>query len=142
MNAPVTTTRAALPAITPLYSLSQAAAELDPAGRMITVSTLRTEIRKGRLNARLIAGKLCLTRGDIDEWLEETRCPVKTAAPDSSQSARNPCAAQSGTSDGTREARSASVRQAWSVVSMLKSILSNSSKAKHRARPAPVIPMR
>lgn len=54
------------------YTLKQAIAEFFP-DSPITVSSLRTEIRKGRLEFERIAGRICVTHADIARMLERCR---------------------------------------------------------------------
>jgi len=54
------------------YTLKQAVAKFYPDGP-ITVSSLRTEIRKGRLEIERIAGRICVTQADIAKMLERCR---------------------------------------------------------------------
>ncbi|WP_072389091.1 hypothetical protein [Hyphomicrobium sp. CS1BSMeth3] len=72
----------------PIYTLKQAVEKFFP-GSFVTVTSLRTEIRKGHLIPRRIAGKFCVTESDMREMME--RClepaPIKPAnrLPGSSQ---------------------------------------------------------
>jgi hypothetical protein len=55
------------------YTLKQAAAKFFPDGQL-TVASLRGEIRKGRLQATMPAGKLLITESAIAAMLEACRC--------------------------------------------------------------------
>jgi hypothetical protein len=57
------------------YTLSQAIAKFFPDGQL-TVASLRGEIRKGRLQATMPAGKLLVTESAIADMLEACRCRV------------------------------------------------------------------
>ena len=61
-----------------LYSLSAAIAEFFP-GSGITVSSLRTEARNGRLALTRIAGRDYVTRGAIERMIEQ--CHVERNRP-------------------------------------------------------------
>jgi hypothetical protein len=54
------------------YTLKQAFAKFFPDGP-ITVSSLRTEIQKGRLEYERIAGRICVTQADVAKTLERCR---------------------------------------------------------------------
>ena len=61
------------------YSLTQAARKFFPAGS-ITRRSLLTEIHKGRLQAKLVAGKYLVTESDIRNMLEACTCKGVDAA--------------------------------------------------------------
>lgn len=64
----------------PIYTLKQAVEKFFP-NSFVTVTSLRTEIRKGHLFPRRIAGKFCVTESDMRKMME--RClepaPIKPA---------------------------------------------------------------
>jgi hypothetical protein len=64
----------------PVYTLKQAVEKFFPDGPL-TVASLRNEIRKGRLQATMPAGKLLVTERALAEMLE--RCRVAANLPDS-----------------------------------------------------------
>ena len=61
-----------------VYTLKQAAEKFFPGGPL-TAASLRNEIKKGRLQATMPAGKLLVTETAIAEMLE--RCRVQTSNP-------------------------------------------------------------
>jgi hypothetical protein len=61
--------------IEPVYTLKQAARRFFPDGPL-TASSLRSEIRKGRLQATMPAGKLLVTESALVEMLEACRVNV------------------------------------------------------------------
>ena len=73
-----------LRSVEPLYTLKQATEKFFPNGPL-TVASLRNEIRKGRLQATMPAGKLLVTEQALVEMLE--RCRVQRSHRDSSSSA-------------------------------------------------------
>lgn len=54
------------------YTLKQAIDQFFPDGPL-SVASLRTEIRKGRLEYERIAGRICVTQADIARMLERCR---------------------------------------------------------------------
>ena len=70
--------------IDPLYSIPEVARLLNPAGTNgIKTSSVRNEIRSGRLKSVRFAGKLFVRQTDLEERL----CPVTVQAPSSSAAA-------------------------------------------------------
>lgn len=69
--------------VEPVYSLKQAVEKFFPNGTL-TVASLRNEIKKGRLQATMPAGKLLVTERAIAEMLE--RCRVKPSHHDCTSS--------------------------------------------------------
>ncbi|HZO56741.1 MAG TPA: hypothetical protein VFB63_28785, partial [Bryobacteraceae bacterium] len=82
----------------PHYTLAEAVALFFPRGPL-TVSSLRSEIRKGRLRATKPAGKLLVTETDLSEMLQACRVPPNR--PTSNKSERH-LAAASGSSETER----------------------------------------
>ena len=68
-----------------VFTLKEAVETFFPGGTW-TVTSLRTEIRKGRLRPMRIAGKLCVTASSIREMLAQCRerpvLHVSTSGPD------------------------------------------------------------
>jgi hypothetical protein len=64
--------------VEPVYTLKQAVEKFFPDGPL-TVASLRHEIRKGRLQATMPAGKLLITERALVEMLE--RCRVQPSNP-------------------------------------------------------------
>lgn len=62
-------------ALEPTYSLNQAVAKFWPDGPL-TISTLRTAIRHGRLCAYKVEGKLLVTETALTDWLQSCRVAV------------------------------------------------------------------
>jgi len=60
--------------VEPVYSLKQAVERFFP-NSPLTVASLRHEIRKGRLQATMPAGKLLVTERALVEMLERCRVP-------------------------------------------------------------------
>lgn len=84
--------------IEPHYSLAEAVERFFPGG-LIKVSSLRTEIRKGRLRAVQVAGKYLVSESAIRELLEKCRVPEK---PQGCISASVPAAMPPGSSETDR----------------------------------------
>lgn len=85
-----------------VYSLRQAVKVFFPDGPL-TVSSLRNEIRKGRLIATKPAGKLLVTESAIVEMLE--LCRVNACLPTCSSSAESRLSEVSGASETERTAQ-------------------------------------
>lgn len=109
-----------------LLSLADAAKELcqSTSGRKITVTTLRKEIRRGRLRHRSIGGKHYVDYPAIKEWLDT--CLVKESRPASSSA--NEAVAIKSTSSRTATQRSA-LDAALSAAHKLKGLSGNTSSA-------------
>ena len=68
-------------AVEPHYTLQEAVDPFFPGGR-ITVRSLRTEIKKGRLQVTEVAGKFLVSESAIAEMLERCRqCPAAGTLP-------------------------------------------------------------
>lgn len=85
--------------VEPVYTLKQAAAKFFPNGPL-TAASLRGEIKKGRLQASMPAGKLLVTERAIAEMLE--RCRVHQSRPDYFSSTLNADARRYGASEMER----------------------------------------
>ena len=109
-----------------LLSLADAAKELcqSTSGRKITVTTLRKEIRRGRLRHRSIGGKHYVDYPAIKEWLDT--CLVKESRPASSSASE--AVAIKSTSSRTATQRSA-LDAALSAAHKLKGLSGNTSSA-------------
>jgi hypothetical protein len=62
--------------VEPHFTLQEAIELFFPGGH-VTVRSLRTEIRKGRLSVTEVAGKFLVSERAIAEMLEKCRCPVE-----------------------------------------------------------------
>lgn len=94
--------------VEPVYSVKQAAAKFFPNGPL-TAASLRNEIKKGRLQATMPAGKLLVTERAIVEMLE--RCRVQQNHHDCTSSAPNVVERPCGRSETERIERArASIR--------------------------------
>jgi hypothetical protein len=71
--------------VEPHFTLREAVEHFFPGGH-VTVRSLRTEIKKGRLSVTEVAGKFLVSERAIAEMLEKCRCPVE-AKPHASISA-------------------------------------------------------
>lgn len=85
--------------VEPHYSLAEAVARFFPHGPL-TVSSLRTEIRKGRLRVARVAGKYLVSESAIREMLET--CRVNEKPRDSTSERAAPTEAPSGLSSTDR----------------------------------------
>src|SRR5262245_27287196 len=88
----------------PVYTLKQAAQKFFPDGTL-TVTSLRNEIRKGRLRATMPAGKLLVTESALVEMLEACRVVVNRQDCGSSRQSRKEAAPLSGSSLTDRDER-------------------------------------
>ena len=124
--------------IGPLYSPTQVARMLDPEGQIgITTSSVKSEIRSGRLKAIKFAGKLCIRESDLRE-----RLSCQDAAEDHSLSRSGPPPTRngSGTSSGEKTDASAAVAQASHAAKKLRKTSSPSSLSDDTSGPsAPVV---
>ena len=94
--------------VEPHYSLAEAVARFFPHGPL-TVSSLRTEIRKGRLRVALVAGKYLVSESAIREMLEKCRVTEKLPACSSGEPA--PIVAPNGLSETDRLKSAQAARQ-------------------------------
>lgn len=85
--------------IEPVYTLKQAARKFFPDGPL-TVASLRNEIRKGRLQACMPAGKLLVTESALVEMLE--KCRVNVSHPTCSSISKDQIGPFSGASETER----------------------------------------
>ena len=85
----------------PHYSLAEAVARFFPDGPL-TVSSLRTEIRKGRLRVARVAGKYLVSESAIRDMLEACQCRVDAKPRASGCGQQDPTAAPSGSSSTDR----------------------------------------
>jgi hypothetical protein len=88
--------------IEPVYTLKQAAQKFFPNGPL-TAASLRNEIRKGRLQATMPAGKLLVTESALIEML--AACRVNVSRPTSSSTCASPACRTSGASETERIAQ-------------------------------------
>ena len=70
------------PAVAPHYTLKEAVARFFPGGQL-TVTSLRTEINKGRLQTILVAGKILVTESAIAEMLKSCAVGSRPTSPSS-----------------------------------------------------------
>ena len=111
----------------PVYTLKQAAERFFPNGPL-TVASLRNEIRKGRLQATMPAGKLLVTERALVEMLQ--RCRVAPSHHDCTLNARSADAVPCGLSATERiERAQASIR---ATERLLKNILPATSMKNTR----------
>lgn len=87
--------------VEPHYTLGEAVERFFPGGH-ITVRSLRTEIRKGRLRVTAVAGKFLVTEAAIAEMLETCQCRVDEVHQDSTLGEGAHLASTSGTSEMER----------------------------------------
>jgi hypothetical protein len=86
----------------PHYTLKEATEKFFPNGPL-TAASLRNEIRKGRLQATMPAGKLLVTERALVEMLEQ--CRVRRNHHGFTSSVRNAAAARCGSSETERIGR-------------------------------------
>ena len=97
--------------VEPHYTLQEAVDRFFPGGA-ITVRSLRTEIRKGRLRVTEVAGKYLVSERAIAEMLESCKlCLVQEKLPDSNSVAAASIGRQSGTSGMERIASAQAAAQ-------------------------------
>lgn len=105
-----------------VYTLKQAAEKFFPNGPL-TAASLRNEIRKGRLQATMPAGKLLVTERALVGMLE--RCRVHRNHPDSFSNMRSAAGTPCGSSEMERIERAQASISA--TERMLKNALPNTS---------------
>jgi hypothetical protein len=120
-----------MPTLEKHYTLQQAVREFFPDGP-ITVSTLRSAIKKQKLQATMPEGKLLVTETWLVEWL--TRCRVAVHLPDCGSSPPTAAEAAPGSSKTERTARALDAAQA--TLSKLSAPSPNISGASTTRRPA------
>jgi hypothetical protein len=114
--------------VEPHYTLKQAAEKFFPNGPL-TAGSLRNEIRKGRLQATMPAGKLLVTERALVEMLE--RCRVNRSRQDSFSNAPSAVANRCGSSERDRVERAqASIRATGQALS--KRSHATSPRSTHR----------
>jgi hypothetical protein len=115
----------------PVYTLKQAAEKFFPNGAL-TAASLRNEIRKGRLQASMPAGKLLITERALIEMLDQ--CRVHRSHPDSFSNARNVVATPCLSSEMERIARAqASIRATERTLKKRSHDTSTKSTRHHKA---------
>jgi hypothetical protein len=87
--------------VEPHFTLQEAVERFFPGGH-VTVRSLRTEIKKGRLCITEVAGKFLVTERAIAEMLEKCRCLVEQKLQDSTSGSGHIHARTSGTSETER----------------------------------------
>ena len=119
-----------------LYSLDRAAEILSPSGE-ITIKTLRTLIKRGKLTARRILNRDFVTAADLWEMIEKCRhVPNRLDSGSENVKAVNPPGSSSTVGVKSQQARTKA------TANTLKSSSKNISPADTKARQAEIIPIR
>jgi len=134
-----------------LYTLTEAAGLIHGS---IKPRRLREAIAAGKLAAIKIGKNLLVSQRDINEWLEQSKCPAQTPAPGSNSTAQTASTAPrrerasrgtSTTSSGQSTAGSANVQRVQNTAALLKSLSKTSSQSAPQSpspSPARVAPIR